>query len=41
MLQRFDNQRAIDHAILTMVRSGDFEHQESRKILYRKFGHVA
>ena len=39
MMMRFDNARAIDFAIVAMVRSGDFEHQESRKILYRKFGH--
>lgn len=41
MMMRFDNQRAIDHAIISMVRHGDFEHQESRKILFRKFGHTA
>lgn len=35
MMLRFDNQRAIDHAILGMVRTGEFQHQESRKILYR------
>ena len=40
-MMRFDNQRAIDHAILAMVRSGDFDHQESRKLLYRKFGNSA
>jgi DNA replication licensing factor MCM5 len=41
MLMRFDNQRAIDHAIIAMVRKGDFEHQESRKILFRKMGGIA
>jgi len=41
MMMRFDNQRAIDHAIISMVKNGDFEHQESRKLLYRKFGHNA
>ena len=39
MMMRFENSRAIDFAIVAMVRSGDFDHQESRKILYRKFGH--
>jgi DNA replication licensing factor MCM5 len=38
MMMRFDNQRAIDWAIIAMVKGGDFQHQESRKILYRQFG---
>ena len=38
MQQRFDNPRAIDHAIIAMVRKGEFQHQESRKILFRKVG---
>jgi hypothetical protein len=41
MMMRFDNQRAIDYAIIAMVKSGDFQHQESRKILYRQFGNQA
>ena len=41
MMLRFDNQRAIDYAIIAMVKSGDFQHQESRKILYRQFGNQA
>lgn len=41
MMLRFDNQRAIDHAIIAMVKSGDFQHQEGRKLLYRQFGHNA
>lgn len=40
MLMRFENQRAIDYAIIAMVRKGDFEHQESRKILCRKVGSI-
>jgi len=40
LMMRFENQRAIDHAIIAMIKKGEFEHQESRKILYRKFGHV-
>jgi len=26
MMLRFENQRAIDHAIISMVKSGDFQH---------------
>ena len=40
MMMRFENERAISHAILAMVKKGELEHQESRKILMRKFGHV-
>lgn len=40
MSMRFDNQRAIDYAIIAMVRKGDFQHQEGRKILCRQIGHV-
>uniref|UniRef100_A0A7S3CJV1 DNA replication licensing factor MCM5 n=1 Tax=Strombidium rassoulzadegani TaxID=1082188 RepID=A0A7S3CJV1_9SPIT len=40
MMMRFENQRAIDYAILAMVRRGEFQHQEARKILYRQVGHA-
>ena len=40
MQMRFENQRAIDYAIIAMVKKGEFQHQESRKILYRQVGHV-
>lgn len=40
MGMRFDNQRAIDYAIIAMVRKGDFMHQEGRKILCRQIGHI-
>ena len=33
---RFDNARAIDLAIVSMVRRDEMEHQEGRKILTRK-----
>ena len=36
MSARFDNARAIDLAILSMVRRDDFVHHEQRKILERK-----
>ena len=36
MQNRFDNARAIDHAIMAMVRRDEFSHQEGRKILERK-----
>lgn len=32
---KFDNIRAIDHAILSMVRKEEFQHYESRKLLAR------
>lgn len=38
MLMRFDNQRAIDHAIVAMIRKGDFTHLENRKLLCRQIG---
>lgn len=38
---RFDNQRAIDYAIIAMVKKGDFAHQEGRKILCRQIGNIA
>ena len=41
MMMRFENQRAIDYAIVKMVKTGEFQHQESRKILFRKLGHIA
>ena len=41
MANRFDNQRAVDFAIIAMVRKGEFEHLEARKILHRKVGNVA
>lgn len=40
MLMRFDNQRAIDYAIIAMVKKGDFQYQEQRKILCRVRGHI-
>jgi len=33
---RFDNQRAVDYAIISMVRRDEFTHHEARKILERK-----
>lgn len=36
MLNRFDNARAIDLAIISMVRRDDFVHHDARKILERK-----
>lgn len=36
MMNRFDNERAISHAILSMVRRDEFTHLEGRKILERK-----
>lgn len=36
MSGRFDNQRAIDLAILGMVKRDDFTHYEGRKVLERK-----
>jgi DNA replication licensing factor MCM5 len=41
MLMRFDNQRAIDYAIIAMVKKGDFQYQEQRKILCRQIGSIA
>ena len=41
MGMRFDNQRAIDYAILAMVKKGDFKHLEARKILQRTTGNHA
>ena len=40
MLMRFDNQRAIDFAIIAMVKKGDFQYMEQRKILHRQQGSV-
>lgn len=40
MMMRFENERAISHAIIAMVRKGELIHQESRKILMRQYGHV-
>lgn len=36
MGQRFNNGRAVDHAILAMVRKDEFQHNDARKILHRK-----
>lgn len=36
MLNRFDNARAIDLAIIGMVKRDDFTHHDARKILERK-----
>ena len=36
MLQRFDNAKAIDYALISMIRRDEFDHQEGRKILARK-----
>ena len=36
MLNRYDNQRAIDLAIIGLVRRDDFAHHEARKVLERK-----
>ena len=33
---RFDNERAINFAIMAMVRRGEFNHIEARKILHRQ-----
>ena len=41
MAMRFDNQRAIDYAIIAMVKKGDFKHLEGRKILQRTVGNHA
>ena len=41
MGMRFDNQRAIDYAIIAMVKKGDFKHLEGRKILQRTVGNHA
>lgn len=32
----FSNTKAIEYALLNLIKSGDFEFMESRKILYRK-----
>jgi hypothetical protein len=40
LMMRFENDRAINYAIIAMVKKGEFQHQESRKILCRQFGHV-
>jgi hypothetical protein len=40
MMHRYENQRAIDYAILAMIKKGDFQHQEGRKILYRQVGNI-
>jgi len=36
LLNRFDNARAIDFAILSMVKRDELVHHEARKILERK-----
>ncbi len=36
MLQRFENAKAIDLAILSMIKRDEFVHLEQRKILHRK-----
>ena len=36
MMQRFENSKAIDHAIISMIKRDEFQHQEARKILARK-----
>ncbi len=35
-MNRFENQRAIEYAIVSMVRRDEMDHQEGRKILTRK-----
>lgn len=41
MLMRFDNQRAIDYAIVAMIKKGDLTHLENRKLLCRQIGQFA
>lgn len=36
LLNRFDNQRAIDFAIMAMVKRDELVHKDARKILERK-----
>ena len=36
MMQRFENAKAIDHAIISMIKRDEFIHMEARKILARK-----
>jgi DNA replication licensing factor MCM5 len=36
MMQRFENAKAIDHAIISMIKRDEFIHMEGRKILARK-----
>ena len=36
LLNRFDNQRAIDFAIMAMVKRDELVHHDARKILERK-----
>jgi len=36
LLNRFDNQRAVDYAIMAMVKRDEFVHHDARKILERK-----
>lgn len=36
MMQRFENARAIDYAIISMIKRDEFTHFENRKILARK-----
>ena len=36
LTNRFDNARAVDHAIMAMVRRDELVHHDARKILERK-----
>lgn len=36
MMQRYENAKAIDHAIISMIKRDEFIHLEGRKILHRK-----
>ncbi len=36
MMQKFENAKAIDYAIISMIKRDEFAHQEGRKILARK-----
>jgi DNA replication licensing factor MCM5 len=36
MMQRYENAKAIDHAIISMIKRDEFIHMEGRKILHRK-----
>ena len=36
MMARFENSKAIDYAIVSMVKRDEFTHFEARKILSRK-----
>jgi len=36
MMQRFENARAIDYSIISMIKRDEFAHFEGRKLLARK-----